>query len=430
MSLRRATSAAIILLVFAFGAAHAGGLLGVDDSYTVALLHMNGPDESTTFTDESGKSWSGGGYGVWVDTAQSKFGGAAGHFIRDSYGSLFTPDSDEWWLDDGSNSTEWTIDYWARFDGDPGTETHGFVNQYQYYDNLWQLYLSNNTLTFQVRSGGADIVLISNSWNPAADTWYHVALVKQGVTGYKMFIDGTQIGTTQTDTSTIPNFAGQGGAQLILGAHIDFEGSTSFFDGWMDEPRLSKGIARWTSDFTPPTAEYPDASATATAANYQTQTAVALTATAANYQTQTAVALTATAANYQTQTAVALTATAANYQTQTAVALTATNANYQTQTAVALTATAAYVQTLTAMPTATHTATASNTPNATQTLIARMTATAAMATARESLSTPSIESTIEYGDLADLGLLGCVGLVLALGFVAWLLHSFMVPKGA
>lgn len=31
-------------------------LLSVDDSYTVSLLHMNGVDGSTAFTDESGKS--------------------------------------------------------------------------------------------------------------------------------------------------------------------------------------------------------------------------------------------------------------------------------------------------------------------------------------------------------------------------------------
>jgi hypothetical protein len=28
------------------------------------------------------------------------------------------------------------------------------------------------------------------------------------------------------------------------------------FNGWLDEFRISKGIARWTSNFTPPTAPY------------------------------------------------------------------------------------------------------------------------------------------------------------------------------
>src|SRR5689334_6463249 len=49
----------------------------VDDSYTKALLHFNGSDGSTTFTDESGKTWSVNG-DAQIDTAQSEFGGASG----------------------------------------------------------------------------------------------------------------------------------------------------------------------------------------------------------------------------------------------------------------------------------------------------------------------------------------------------------------
>jgi hypothetical protein len=33
-------------------------------------------------------------------------------------------------------------------------------------------------------------------------------------------------------------------------------GVESFFAGWMDELRISKGIARWTANFTPPTEPY------------------------------------------------------------------------------------------------------------------------------------------------------------------------------
>lgn len=51
--------------------------MAVDDGYTVVLLHMNGTDASTTFTDESGKTWTAGG-NAQIDTAQSKFGQVQG----------------------------------------------------------------------------------------------------------------------------------------------------------------------------------------------------------------------------------------------------------------------------------------------------------------------------------------------------------------
>ena len=53
--------------------------MAVDDSYTKALLHMDGADGSTTFIDESGKTWTRAG-NAQIDTSQYKFGGASGLF--------------------------------------------------------------------------------------------------------------------------------------------------------------------------------------------------------------------------------------------------------------------------------------------------------------------------------------------------------------
>jgi hypothetical protein len=224
--------------------------MAVDDAFTVALLHMNGADASTTFTDESGKTWSAVG-NAQIDTAQSKFGGASGLF--DGTGDLInSADSDDWQLDAGSNSNKWTIDTWIRYNGDPGTAIAGMVQQRADNDNFWSLLLNNNNLQFIVRSGGVNIVVIQNAWNPATATWYHVAIVKDGTNGYMMFINGAQIGTTQTDTDVIPNFAGT----IQVARHTGITGTNSDLAGWLDELRISKGVARWTGNFTPPTAEY------------------------------------------------------------------------------------------------------------------------------------------------------------------------------
>jgi hypothetical protein len=224
--------------------------MALDDSYTVALLHMNGADASTTFTDESGKSWTANG-NAQIDTAQSKFGGASGLF--DGTGDYISAsDSADWQLDGGSNSNKWTIDFWVRFNGDPGTGTQGFIQQRVDNNNFWALLLGNNLLQFYVRSGGADIVLLTFAWNPGTATWNHIAIVKDGTNGYMAFVDGTQVGTTQVDTDPIPDFAGG----IVVGNYVGTGGASNYFNGWIDELRISKGVARWVGTFTPPTTEY------------------------------------------------------------------------------------------------------------------------------------------------------------------------------
>lgn len=224
--------------------------MAVDDQYTVVLLHFNGADGSTTITDETGRSWTATG-NAQIDTAQYKFGGAsclfdgAGDYVAAGASAL-------WRLDDGSDSNLWTIDFWVRFNGDPGTGVQGFLQRRQDNDNFWTLDINNNTIRFIVRTGGANNVVVTQSWNPAGDTWYHVAVVKDGTNGYMIFVDGTQLGTTVADASTMPSLT----AGMNLGRYIDSAGASNYLNGWMDELRISKGIARWTANFTPPTEEY------------------------------------------------------------------------------------------------------------------------------------------------------------------------------
>ena len=223
--------------------------MALDDSYSVALLHFDGADASTTITDESGKSWTVSA-DAQIDTAQSKFGGAS-LLLDGTLDWITSADHADWRLDGGSNSNAWTIDFWVRFNGDPGTARMGLVQQWATDDNYWSFTLVNNTLEIKIRESASNTVLLTNAWNPAADTWYHVACVKNGTTGYLMFIDGTQIGSTQTDISPMPDFAGS----IFVGIYNDSTGNY-YLNGWMDELRISKGVARWTANFSVPTAEY------------------------------------------------------------------------------------------------------------------------------------------------------------------------------
>ena len=82
--------------------------MAVDDSYTKVLLHMNGTDASTTFTDESGKTWTANG-NAQIDTASYKF--ATGSGLFDGGGDYIdTPDN----ADFNFGSGDFTIDLQMR----------------------------------------------------------------------------------------------------------------------------------------------------------------------------------------------------------------------------------------------------------------------------------------------------------------------------
>jgi len=81
------------------------------------------------------------------------------------------------------------------------------------------------------------------------DTWYHWAFVKNG-SNVGLYIDGTLLVSNDTAAFEMPNVA----KELLIGQMGYTAGSS--IDGWMDEIRISKGIARWTTNFTPPTMAY------------------------------------------------------------------------------------------------------------------------------------------------------------------------------
>jgi len=219
------------------------------DTYTKLLLHMDGTDGSQTFVDSSPQA-----HVVTVNanarisTAQSEFGGASGLF--DGSASLSTPDSPDWYFGTG----DFTIDFWVRFNALPSNgNSMSMFAQTVDLNSLQEFEVKNVGGTYVwryvVNSGGSQIIAIeNNSLGLATNTWYHVALVRSG-TSFMLFQSGTQCGRTVTNAYAVPDFA----SNARIGA---MSTTARFFNGWLDEYRISKGVARWTSNFPPPTAPY------------------------------------------------------------------------------------------------------------------------------------------------------------------------------
>lgn len=219
--------------------------MSVDDSFTKSLLHFNGVDASTTFTDESGKVWTAQG-DAKISTVQSVFGGASGYF--DGIGDyITTPDhadfvvgSDDFTVDMRVKKAANNITYRILGQCDaPATASKRSIEIILTAENLVFAYLSY--------SGGNKSTITVGT----IDTnWHHIALVRYGNSA-KLYIDGTTSGTPADMTGITLQDSDQVFAIGALGLFTD-----NRYNGYVDEFRFSKGIARWTSNFTPPTQEY------------------------------------------------------------------------------------------------------------------------------------------------------------------------------
>lgn len=208
---------------------------------------MDGADESTTFTDSelTPKTVTANG-NAQIDTAQSVFGGASGLF--DGTGDyLSADDSADWAFGTG----DFTIDFWVRFNTLPILSAWMMLyNQYVDSTHRFILGLENNNplgIVWTVKNNADTVISVSTSIS--LNTWYHVALARSGNTWY-VFQNGTQVGSSGSYSTAVSDLA----APLLISQYIS--GFAFNLDGWLDEYRVSKGVARWTSNFTPPTAPY------------------------------------------------------------------------------------------------------------------------------------------------------------------------------
>lgn len=202
---------------------------------SVLLLHMDGTDASTTFTDVYSHTVTANG-NAQIDTAQSKFGGASGLF--DGTGDyLSIPDSADWDFGTG----DFTVEGWFRFSAH--TTNQSLIGNYLNASTGWAMQRRSDANT--LRFGNGNTALLDVSWTPTDNVWYHIAVTRSG-TSLKGFVDGSQVGSTATDST---NLSGSTNALLIGALNA---GSIIFdYSGWMDEIRITKGTARYTSNFTP-----------------------------------------------------------------------------------------------------------------------------------------------------------------------------------
>ena len=175
-----------------------------------------------------------------LDTTVKKFGTAALK-LDGANDSISVPSSGD--LGFGTN-TDFTIEFWAYanttglssatlFDlRDNGTDAEGLSLAFR---AAGEVDLRVGTTT-AITGSGAGI---------ATGVWKHYAVAREG-TDTRLFVDGTQRGIKFSDTTDYGSSKG-----IVFGA--DFDGASNNVTGWIDEVRIEKGVAKYTSNFTAPT---------------------------------------------------------------------------------------------------------------------------------------------------------------------------------
>jgi hypothetical protein len=221
------------------------------------LLHGNGTNGSTTITDSSLTPKTVTAFGnAQISTAQSKFGGASIAFDGDG-DYLTTPDTGGFRFGIGDYTVEAWIYQTARSSFAGGITGNGFYDGTK--DNGWNLDVnSSGVLRFYSSATGLATELVtSGATLISLNTWTHVAAARSGNT-LSLYINGTSRGSVTSANNE--NWSGAN-AQLKVGTlqtNVAIGTTATSFNGYIDDLRITKGVARYTANFTPPTLPFPD----------------------------------------------------------------------------------------------------------------------------------------------------------------------------
>ena len=213
---------------------------------TKSLLHFNGSSGSTTITDECGVTWTNSG-SIPLSTAESKFGGSSLNVPATANAFLYSNDP----VFNKVGKVPFTAECWFKpspiyYNTILNTSISTAVRPVQ--PVLIISYPQYTWGTIEVHIGNAALdgwVVAANYGSSVADgAWHHIAVVGDG-TNITVYVDGASICSVAH-----PNWS--------FGVDIQGFGTSAFSSygsPYIDEFRYSN-IARYTGNFTPPTAEF------------------------------------------------------------------------------------------------------------------------------------------------------------------------------
>jgi Concanavalin A-like lectin/glucanases superfamily len=209
------------------------------DSYTKLLLNADGINGQSIFIDNSPFLKTILPYGDVITDTNVKKNGLASVYYDGTGDYLKTPDDDDFNFGAG----DFTIDFWVNFSSLNSDQCLFSQPSSGYSPIILIYYSSTNKLQIQGSVDGTTWQFNAPTATPpfVINTWYHVALVRNG-TNWRVYINGNNVIET-AQTLTLFNSS----EYFFIGGN----GHGQLLNGYLDDFRVSKGIARWTSNFTP-----------------------------------------------------------------------------------------------------------------------------------------------------------------------------------
>lgn len=203
------------------------------------LLHMDGSNGSTTFTDSSSNAFTVTANGnAQISTAESQFGGASGLF--DGTGDYLSL-ADNADFDFGTG--DFTIECWIKPSSGKSIASGNATGDFMFATdtfNAGDIGFGRNGLAWDLTAASPGLTA----------GWNHVAVTRSGTT-LRILCNGSvaATGSGNTESYNVTN-------NLWIGARSTSGSPDQFFNGYIDEFRITKGVARWTGSYTVPTAPF------------------------------------------------------------------------------------------------------------------------------------------------------------------------------
>ena len=217
---------------------------------TVALLHFNGTNGSTTFTDSAAAGTAPHTFtpngAAQISTTTPVFGTGCGSF-NGSNSYLVSETKNDFKFGTG----EFNIEFRVKFNSLAALQVICGTADAFNGSGGWYIGANGTNLIFKAAYNGAWGIEKSEAWVPSTGTWYAVCVRRiAGVLTF--FVNGTAVGS-DTGFTTTTEGAGTIHSNLYIGKSYD--ASNYWFNGYLDEFRASN-TGRYGASYTPAVAEF------------------------------------------------------------------------------------------------------------------------------------------------------------------------------
>lgn len=202
---------------------------------TVLLLRFDEAANATTLVSDEGKIATASG-GAKTSTVAIVSGNT---LVKPAAGYVTLPNDNDWVMGTG----DFTVETWLESSAAPSAGELSIISFATFSVNAGFVFgfETNNSKSITISTGNGTRIMTGNVQIPYSNTT-HIAYSRNSGVG-RMFVNGTLAGSgTDTNNYTANNLTiGQISPGITTRAYI----------GYLDELRITKGLGRYTSNFTP-----------------------------------------------------------------------------------------------------------------------------------------------------------------------------------